>query len=112
MTGARLAIVVKGFPRLSETFVARELAALEARGISFELHALRAPGSDARLVAHEVKAQPRYLPEYLHDAPLTVLRAILAARRLPGFAHALWPGLCPGDTACARRQACPRAFCA
>lgn len=89
MTAPTLAVVVKGFPRLSETFIARELAALEARGLCFSLHALRKPGADAALAAHEVRATPHYLPEYLRDAPLTVARAVAAAARLPGFGAAL-----------------------
>ena len=84
----KLAIVVKGFPRLSETFVARELQGLEARGLAFSLHALRKPGGDAALVDNKVSAQPQYLPEYLHDAPLDASRAFAAARRLPGFGAA------------------------
>jgi glycosyltransferase involved in cell wall biosynthesis len=84
----RLAVVVKGFPRLSETFVARELAALESRGINFTLHALRHPGSDAALVDNIVQAKPEYLPEYLREARWRVTRAYLRARRLPGFAAA------------------------
>jgi glycosyltransferase involved in cell wall biosynthesis len=88
MDGATLAIVVKGFPRLSETFIARELEALERRGLRFSLHALRAPGADAKLVDNKVRATPQYLPEYLKDAPLTVLRAFHAARKRPGFAAA------------------------
>jgi glycosyltransferase involved in cell wall biosynthesis len=86
--GPRLAIVVKGFPRLSETFVARELEALEVRALDFTLHALRRPGPDAKLVDNRVRATPRYLPEYLHDEPLRVVRAFVAARRLPGFGAA------------------------
>lgn len=88
MTSPKLAVVVKGFPRLSETFVARELEALEARGIDFSLHALRHPGSDAALVDNRVRAKPQYLPEYLHEAPFAVLSAIAAASRLPGFGRA------------------------
>jgi glycosyltransferase involved in cell wall biosynthesis len=84
----KLAIVVKGFPRLSETFVARELQGLEARGIAFSLHALRKPGGDAALVDNRVKAEPQYLPEYLHEAPLDVARAFGAARSLAGFGAA------------------------
>jgi glycosyltransferase involved in cell wall biosynthesis len=85
----RLAIVVKGFPRLSETFVARELAALEARGINFTLHALRHPGDDAKLVDNIVHAKPQYLPEYLREERWRVFRAYRKARRLPGF-NAAW----------------------
>ena len=89
MEGPRLAIVVKGFPRLSETFIARELEGLEARGLSFSLHALRAPGSDAALVDNRVRAVPQYLPEYLHEDVARVASAVLWARRLPGF-EAAW----------------------
>lgn len=103
-----LAIVVKGFPRLSETFVARELQGLEARGISFSLHALRKPGGDAALVDNEVRAVPQYLPEHLHDAPMTVARAFLAARRLPGFDTA-WRAF-RADLACEFARARARRF--
>ncbi|MFM9863936.1 MAG: glycosyltransferase [Micropepsaceae bacterium] len=88
VTAPRLAIVVKGFPRLSETFIAREFLGLEARGISFSLHALRKPGGDAGLVDNKVATIPLYLPEYLHEAPGAVARAFAAARMLPGFGAA------------------------
>jgi len=87
-TAPRLAVVVKGFPRLSETFVARELQALEARGLSLSLHALRNPGADAALVDNKVQAQPVYLPEYLRDAPSTIAGAFVRAASLPGFGAA------------------------
>ena len=38
-----LAVVVKGWPRLSETFIAQELKALEDHGLSFEIWSLRRP---------------------------------------------------------------------
>ena len=82
------AIVVKGFPRLSETFISRELQALEARGLAFSLYALRRPGSDATLVENAVRAVPQYLPEYLHEAPSRVLAAATRARAMPGFGAA------------------------
>lgn len=88
MADERLAIVVKGFPRLSETFVARELEALEDRGVTFSLHALRRPGMDASLTRYRVSAQCNYLPEYLRDELGTVLKAFMAARGLPGFGAA------------------------
>lgn len=89
MAGERLAVVVKGFPRLSETFVARELEALEQRDLPFELHSLRRPGKDAALTHYRVRAACRYLPEYLHDEPAAVLRAVVAASQLPGFGESL-----------------------
>jgi len=87
--GPSLAIVVKGYPRLSETFIARELDGLEKRGLSFSLHALRNPGEDAALTRYSLHTRCQYLPEYLHDAPVAVLRAFFSAFRLRGF-HRAW----------------------
>lgn len=86
--GAPLAIVVKGYPRLSETFIARELAALQRRGVAFSLHALRHPGADAALTDQAPRVACDYLPEYLHEAPLVVARAFALATTLPGFSVA------------------------
>lgn len=85
-----LAVVVKGWPRLSETFVAQELLGLERRGLAFEIWSLRAPhdGGREHAMHREVRAARRYLPEYLHEAPLRVLRGWRAARRQPGYAAA------------------------
>jgi glycosyltransferase involved in cell wall biosynthesis len=40
-------------------------------------------------VHREIEAPVTYLPEYLHDAPLRVIRGLWRARRLPGF-KAAW----------------------
>ena len=84
-----LAVVVKGYPRLSETFIAQELRSLEARGYHLEIVSLRRP-TDRHLhpVHREIVAPVTYLPEYLHDAPIRVLRAWWKVRRLPGYAAA------------------------
>jgi glycosyltransferase involved in cell wall biosynthesis len=85
----RVAVVLKGYPRLSETFIAQELAALERRGLSLALFSLRRPTDAAVHPVHaEIAAPVTYLPEYLHEAPLRVLRGWLAARRRPGYAQA------------------------
>ncbi|MEM8761293.1 MAG: glycosyltransferase [Pseudomonadota bacterium] len=85
-----LAVVVKGYPRLSETFIAQELKALEDRGFRFDIWSLRAPYDDRTHPIHdEIRARPRYLPEYLYRAPLRVLRGLLGACLRPGFARAL-----------------------
>jgi len=91
--GAPLAVVVKGWPRLSETFIAQELAALEAAGHRFDIWSLRHPTDRRRHPLHDrVRAQVHYLPEYLHDEPRRVLRGLARAARLPGFgaARRLW----------------------
>jgi len=85
-----LAIVVKGYPRLSETFIAQEFAELERRGLSFSIWSLRAPYDPKFHPIHdEIRAEARYLPEYLWRAPLRVLRGLLHCGRLPGFGAAL-----------------------
>jgi glycosyltransferase involved in cell wall biosynthesis len=85
-----IAVVLKGYPRLSETFVAQELLALERRGFSLALFSLRRPTDRATHPLHaQIKARVTYLPEYLHHGPLRVFRAWRKARRLPGYANAV-----------------------
>jgi len=84
-----LAIVVKCWPRLSETFVAQELAALEARGLRYQIWSLRHPANEKRHPLHEqVVATVKYLPEYLHQEMMRVLGCWRRCRRLPGYAAA------------------------
>jgi glycosyltransferase involved in cell wall biosynthesis len=89
----RVAIVVKGYPRLSETFIAQELLSLQAKGLDFEIWALREP-TDGKIhpIHREITAKVSYLPEYLYRAPLRVLGAWRRARRLAGYrqARAAW----------------------
>jgi glycosyltransferase involved in cell wall biosynthesis len=85
-----LAVVVKGWPRLSETFIAQELVALEAAGHQFDIWSLRFPTDVKRHPLHDqLGARVRYLPEYLHQEPVRVLRGVFQAMRLPGFWQAL-----------------------
>ena len=88
-TAGRVAFVLKGYPRLSETFIAQEIHGLERRGLDIEIVSLRRPTDVARHPIHdEIAAPVRYLPEYLSDEPERVARAWWRARRLPGYAHA------------------------
>ena len=88
-----VAVIVKGWPRLSETFIAQEILGLERRGLRQLIVSLRQPTDKA---VHElnrrVTAPVAYLPEYLHDEPSRLLRALAAARRRPGWraARAAW----------------------
>ena len=85
-----LAIVVKCWPRLSETFVAQELAALEAQGQQFQIWSLRHPANEKLHPLHEqVVAPVFYLPEYLHQEVGRVTRCWRACRRLSGYRDAL-----------------------
>lgn len=90
MTPRRIAVVLKGYPRLSETFIAQELLGLQQRGLNFTIYSLRQPHDDQAHPAHNcISAPVFYLPEYLHDAPLRVLRGFLNCRKYPGLIRAL-----------------------
>lgn len=83
---ARVAVILKGWPRLSETFIAQEIAGLEARGVVLEIWSLRRSTDKARHPVHDrVSARTVYLPEYLKDDPRRVFAGWLKARRLPGY---------------------------
>jgi len=85
-----IAVILKGYPRLSETFIAQELQALEARGVTLALFSLRHPTDrEAHPIHAEIRAPVVYLPEYLHDEPARVWRGWRAARSLPGYRGAL-----------------------
>ena len=86
----KIVVVLKGYPRLSETFIAQELLGLERAGMQLELVALRRPTDAKRHPVHdEIRAPVRYLPEYLHDEPGRVARALASAILKPGFWRAL-----------------------
>ena len=81
--------VLKGYPRLSETFIAEEILGLERRGFDIRIVALRRPTDDRIHPVHrDIRAPVAYLPEYLHDAPLRVLGAWWRVRRRPGYGAA------------------------
>ena len=82
----RTAVVVKGYPRLSETFIAQEILALQHRGLRQIIVSLRHPTD--RLVHdlhRRITAPVLYLPEYLHDEPRRTLKGWLWARRQTGY---------------------------
>lgn len=90
---APTAFVLKGYPRLSETFIAQEILALEQAGMDIEIVSLRRP-TDGRVhpVHEEISAPVRYLPEYVHDDPVRVLRSWFKVRGLAGYkaARSAW----------------------
>lgn len=83
---APIAFVLKGYPRLSETFVAEEILGLEQGGMDIRIVALRRPTDVKRHPVHDaIRAPVAYLPEYLHQEPWRVLRALWRLRRRPGL---------------------------
>jgi glycosyltransferase involved in cell wall biosynthesis len=93
MGASRIAVVVKGWPRLSETFIAQELLALEQRGLSLLIVSLRHPTDPAvHALNRSIAAPVLYLPEYLYQEPLRVLRAWWRLQRTQGYraTRGLW----------------------
>lgn len=91
MARAKVAFVLKGYPRLSETFIAQEILGLERAGLAIRIVALRRP-TDKRThpITGEIAAPVSYLCEYLHDDPWRVLRAAASLALRPAFWRA-WP---------------------
>jgi glycosyltransferase involved in cell wall biosynthesis len=86
----KIVVVLKGYPRLSETFIAQELLGLEQAGFELALVALRRPTDKKRHPVHdEISAPVSYLPEYLHEEPWRVVAAMLAALVRPKLWRAL-----------------------
>ena len=89
----RIAVVVKGYPRLSETFIAQEILGLERRGLALTIVSLRHPTDPAVHEMHrQIQAPVLYLPEYLYQEPARVRRAWRRVRRWPTYqtARRLW----------------------
>ena len=84
---ASVLFVLKGYPRLSETFIAQEILGLERAGLVLRIVALRRPTDTFTHPVHaEIAAPVSYLCEYLHDDIFRVLRAAWHMRRLARLA--------------------------
>ena len=83
---SRLIFVLKGYPRLSETFIAQEIRALEQRGFALNIVSLRFPtDKHVHPVHREIAAKVSYLPEYLYQEPWRVLRSWWKAHGHRGY---------------------------
>lgn len=86
----RIATIVKGYPRLSETFIAQEILGLEKRGVAQIIVSLRHPTEGkVQDLNREIKAEVLYLPEYLKDDFSRVRAARKWAVVQPGYSRAL-----------------------
>ena len=125
------AIVLKGYPRLSETFIAKEIHALEQRGLAMLIVSLRHPTDAASHPVHdEISAPVLYLPEYLYQEPRRVffthgekcasVRTIAKTVRTwlrdlrrditPNRVRRFWPGVGIGARIAGQHPASARSF--
>src|SRR5215831_6151628 len=85
-----VAFVLKGYPRLSETFITQEILALEQRGLKILIVSLRHPTDRTTHPIHQlIRSALLYLPEYLYQEPGRVWRGWLRSRRCLGY-RAAW----------------------
>jgi len=81
----RLGMILKGYPRISESFISTEILLLESLGIPIEIYSLRQPRED---FSHEhikaIRAPANYLPEYVLPHWRALLRSNRALRKLLG----------------------------
>lgn len=90
MTRDSLAIVVKGYPRLSETFIAQEILGIQQADIPYRIVSLRHPTDKKRHPINErITGAVDYLPEYAYQEPMRVIRGWLKARKFAGYRRAL-----------------------
>lgn len=86
---AVLGLVLKGFPRISETFIANEILGLEARGFRVRIFSMRRPReSFAHPRVARIRARVDYLPEELTPrnlVPLLAANLRLAQRAWPRY---------------------------
>ncbi len=89
----RTAIVLEAYPRPTEVFIAREILALERRGLVVDIISLKHPTHGRTHSIHDqIRAPVHYLPEYLCQEITRVWRAWRRVRRWPGYqmARAQW----------------------
>jgi glycosyltransferase involved in cell wall biosynthesis len=80
-----LGMVLKGYPRISETFISNEILLLEEMGIRVRIFSMRHPReSFSHQSVKQIKAPVDYLPTELYDDfPRLLLPATLQAVRRP-----------------------------
>ena len=89
MTGA-VAYVLKGFPRLSEMFIASEIYRVEQAGVRLKLYVIKAADENTHHeVVDRIKAKPEYLPPVSSVSGTTVLRWLKQnlSQFMPGLAR-------------------------
>lgn len=81
-----LGMVLKGYPRISETFISNEILLLEQMGIRIRIFSMRHPREFfSHASVQKIKARVDYLPtELILEFPRLLLPTALEATRQPG----------------------------
>ena len=84
-----LCVVLKGYPRLSETFIAQEIHNLTKAGFEVTIFSLRHPTDNkVHPIHNEINSKVVYLPEYLYQEPLRVFKSWWKVRGTKGYRNA------------------------
>ncbi|MDY0042858.1 MAG: glycosyltransferase, partial [Desulforhabdus sp.] len=92
----RLGMILKGFPRISESFISTEILLLESLGIPIEIYSLKQPRENfSHAKINRIKAPVTYMPEYVLPHWRTLLRSNSTAwRKLRAqYRKGLWDAL-------------------
>ncbi len=87
-----LGMVLKGYPRISETFISNEIRLLESRGFTIHLISMRKPREAfCHSSVKEIQAKVNYLPSTFQGNWLRLLKAAFKTARLhpKGFRNTL-----------------------
>lgn len=87
-----LGMVLKGFPRISESFISTEIILLESLGIPIQIYSLREPRENfSHRSVRQIKASVTYMPEYVlpHWKTLLDTNAMLWRRLGHHYANCL-----------------------
>ncbi len=90
--GKRIAYLVKTFPKISETFILREILALQDQDVDLQIYALRHPEeSKSHSIDSEVRAPVSYLPRSFAEKAASMLWAqlLLLLCRPAAYLHAM-----------------------
>ncbi len=83
--GKTLGMVLKGYPRISETFISNEIRLLEDMGFNIHIYSMRAPRENfSHKSIQEIKARVTYLPSSLFfGLPVFLWYNLRLFRRMP-----------------------------
>ena len=81
-----LALVLKGYPRISETFISNEIRLLEKQGFDIHIFSMRRPRENfSHASVKRIKAGVTYLPEsMIRGLPALLWANVKLASRMPG----------------------------